>query len=128
MLAGLRQPLRGDEQVESGWDARRADLIKELEAERREQEAERRKEARGERAGAVMGCVVVFGPLIGAVLALIGALIATPLGLSGTPIAIGLGIVSLIAAALWAALASTSGRTSYRQEPMTTAAKSSRDV
>lgn len=34
MLAGLKQPLRDEEQVEPGWDARRAELIKDLEAER----------------------------------------------------------------------------------------------
>lgn len=34
MLAGLRQPLRAEEQLQPGWDARRAELIKELEAER----------------------------------------------------------------------------------------------
>ena len=47
---------------------------------------------------AVMGCVVVFGSLIGALLALIGAPIATPLGLPGTPIAIGLGLASTASA------------------------------
>jgi hypothetical protein len=36
MLAGLRQPLRDGEPVEAGWDARRAQLIKDLEAERTE--------------------------------------------------------------------------------------------
>jgi hypothetical protein len=34
MLTGLRQPLRVEEQLEPRWDARRAELIKELEAER----------------------------------------------------------------------------------------------
>jgi hypothetical protein len=36
MLKGLKQPLPEAEQVEPGWDARRAELIKELEAERGE--------------------------------------------------------------------------------------------
>jgi hypothetical protein len=34
MLAGLRRPLPAEEKVEPGWDARRVELIKELEAER----------------------------------------------------------------------------------------------
>jgi hypothetical protein len=34
MLAGLRQPVRDEDQIEPGWNARRAELIKELDAER----------------------------------------------------------------------------------------------
>jgi hypothetical protein len=36
MLAGLRQPLRDEKPVETSWDVRRAQLIKDLEAERAE--------------------------------------------------------------------------------------------
>jgi hypothetical protein len=36
MLAGLRQPSRDVEPIEAGWDARRPQLIKDLEAERAE--------------------------------------------------------------------------------------------
>ena len=34
MLAGLRQPWRDGEPVVAGWDVRRAQLVKDLEAER----------------------------------------------------------------------------------------------
>jgi hypothetical protein len=33
-LEGLRRPLPAEQQIEPGWDARRVELIKELEAER----------------------------------------------------------------------------------------------
>jgi hypothetical protein len=36
MLAGLRQPVPDEDQIEPGWNARRVELIKELEAERAE--------------------------------------------------------------------------------------------
>jgi hypothetical protein len=88
MLAGLMQPPREGQQIEPGWDARRAELIKDLEAERakllKKLEAERIEWEKGqgpeERLKTALGCVSGFGPLLGAVLALgTAAVVATAL-------------------------------------------------